>query len=291
MRTSRQAELARHARRRASARVSRPDTKTVAVLGQVEDGRYRCRRDHWPALILVPSSPRDAVIPTPCRAEMGYEGGNPHLPVLLWYMANTISSQVFPVYPDYFADWFRYGVRMLGRHFAPEWDDPMEAASEIVFTTSGMTGAGTVVRADNEGAAYVAAGTELVVLDVVSGDATTSDLGAEIVSLCLGELTRRSYAGCLDYQTGTVGGDDYADGYDDGYEAADGESAMTIAQGASDCTSVEPYRAEELAAVWVAANVPGSGSPEYLDGWEDGATVAYIEDYNAGWELAGCVVP
>jgi hypothetical protein len=61
-----------------------PDAVQVSVRGQHTDGRYIVRRDHWPMDILVPSSPRDAVIPFPRRMPMGFEDGQAQKPVLYW---------------------------------------------------------------------------------------------------------------------------------------------------------------------------------------------------------------
>jgi hypothetical protein len=81
-------ELARFAKTKAlamrNANTGNPDAVQVSVRGQAADGRYIVRRDHWPMDILVPASPRDAVIPFPRRMPMGFEDGSPQKPVLYW---------------------------------------------------------------------------------------------------------------------------------------------------------------------------------------------------------------
>lgn len=257
----------------------------MSVAGQAADGRYLCKRDYWPTSILVPVRPIGASIPYPSRQTVYFEDGDRLRPFLLWTLPEREAWPVLEGVPSFFGAWLRYGVRMTLRHYAPEWD-VTEDESEIVFTGFGFSGSGTIIRTDAAGMAYVANGNNLVEIDLAAGTSATTDLGAELAALSVGETSGRVYSAVLDFVSGTIGGE----GYEDGYEAATDEASGAVAQGLSDCTSLIEYRASEMATTWAEANVP-TGTEEYQADWIAGAIVGYTERYNAGWESGDCTVP
>lgn len=290
-------ELVRFAKTAANAmrnaNTGNPDAVPVSVRGQAADGRYIVRRDHWPCDILAPASPRDAAIPFPRRMPMGFEDGNAQKPVLYWLQRRPV-----PVLgplgsrPSFFAAWWRYAARMAYRFFASVWDDVAEPDSEIVFSPTGLTRTGTITRTDADGIVYWADAADLNTLDLVAdgptGTATTTDLGGEITSLCLGEITGRSY--CTVQAFVDVEETDCAAGYAAGVAAAETSDANSA--GAYDCTEELPYDPAARASEYLAFHPPDEGESEvWQDCYIDGFTVRYTEIYDTGYESEGCTVP
>jgi hypothetical protein len=287
-------ELVRFAKTKAlamrNANTGNPDAVQVSVRGQHTDGRYIVRRDHWPMDILVPASPRDAVIPYPRRMPMGFEDGSPQKPVLYWLQRRPVPA-LGPLgsSPSFFAAWWRHAVRMAYRFFASVWDDVAEPDSEIVFSPTGLTATGTIIRTDADGIVYWADVADMNTLDLVAdgptGTATATDLGGEITSLCLGEITGRSY--CTVQGFVDTSGAECALGYAAGVAVSDAAEAEITAQGAADFAA-EACDASDRANNFLADNPPDMGeSEEWRACYDDGLKTRYIEIYSA----EGCPSP
>lgn len=222
--------------------------------------------------------------------KIGFLKGNPQLPFIITQKEWSFSPRGQRVaWPDHFADWLRLGVRSTHRWFASDWDNLEAPDSAIVFAPDlRLSGAGTIVRTDSEGKVWWADGAKLRSRPLAGGADTEEDFVAQITLLHLGEITGRPYCGLSVVNTGG-GGDEYEAGYTAGYDA--GSESPAFPQGAADCLGELGYRVEEMASGWVSLNMPGSGSPEYLQGWSDGAVVRYTELYRSGYESEGCEVP
>lgn len=195
------------------------------------------------------------------------------------------SSKVTPrkLISKFFDYWFRFGRAMNLRHSAP-WDD--SESNSVVFSGSGFSGNGTIIRTKSDGSVFVTNEEILKLINLESDESTESDFSSPISSLCIGETSNRVYCTTLTFVSGGGGGDCYVTGYD----AAIAESGA-FTQGQSDCLGELGYRAADLAIAWAEANAPTEGGEDCIADWISGATVGYTEQYNLGYESEGCVIP
>lgn len=225
---------------------------------------------------------------------MAFVGGNPGIPVILVRQTEKRPRLFLEADSMWLAAWFRYGVRMAYRFYQPAWDslDPEETDSSITLSLpSGLTGTGSIVRTDADGIVYWASGDNLNTLNLTTEGSTgtpiVTDLGGEITSLCLGEITNRIYATVSAYVNSSEG--DCAAGYAAGVLVAEASSAS--GQGSEDCLNSDGYRAAEFAAILLAANPADSEQSEtWQTCYEDGLVTRYTEIYDASYTGEGCVI-
>ncbi len=86
--TRRNREVARFQERTTSEQRSysggSPDCEVMSVTDRAADGRYLCKKDHWPSAILVPCRPASARLPYPSRRMVYFEDGDRLRSFLLW---------------------------------------------------------------------------------------------------------------------------------------------------------------------------------------------------------------
>lgn len=203
----------------------------------------------------------------------------------IWEIGNAVSSTT-PI-ADRFFEWLRFGVRMLHRHFASDWDDTEDLDSFITLTVpTGFAGPGVILRTDADGIVYWVDGNFLKTKDLTTGGVDSTNLDGEITSMCLGETTGRSYCTVSAFVDASEG--ECAEGYAAGEAAA--ELSNGFGQGSADCTDEAGqndviYGEQQLELFFPP---PEEESEEWKSCYNDGFLAMYTELYRQGYENEGC---